>query len=106
MLRVAFISLALAEALPAAGCMDTMAALREWRVGQTTKQAQQPQADASSWMAWTPLARLQALLQHAALQVPHPANTAKAAIVGSDLKQAEHPVQRPATRPKTLVQPA
>ena len=51
MIRVALIGLALAAALPAAGCMGTVATLREGRSAQTTEQVQQPQVDATRWIA-------------------------------------------------------
>src|SRR4051812_17698084 len=91
MTRVALIGLALAAALPAAGCMGTMVALRESRSAQTTKQVQQPQALAGA-------------------QLPHPANTSNAAPLRfdptPDAQHAGRPVQRSATRSKIPAQPA
>jgi hypothetical protein len=100
MTRVALIGLALAAALPAAGCMDTMAALREGRIAQTTKEAQLPQSE------WTPLAGLQALFRHAVPQLPLRANPSNGTAPRFDRTPAEHPVQRSATRSKIPAQPA
>src|SRR3954470_20786224 len=103
MTRVALIGLALAAALPAAGCTGTMAALREGRSAQTTKQVQQPQVDAIRWMKWTPLAGLRPLFR-----LPHPVNTVNAITVQfdptPDAQHAGHPVQRSATRSKIPAQ--
>src|SRR3954468_7048919 len=106
MTRVALIGLALAAALPAAGCMNTMATLQEDRSAQTTKQAQQPQLDASRWMEWAPLAGLRPLFRLAGAQLPHPANTSNAVTLRSDETPTERPVQRSATRSKIPAQPA
>jgi len=110
MTRVALIGFALAAALPAAGCMNTMPALREGRSAQTMEQVQQPQVDASRWMRWTPLAGLVApfrpLFRLAGAQLPHPANTSNAITLRFDETPAEHPDQRSAMRSKVLAQPA
>src|SRR5215204_3752308 len=95
---IALIGLALAAALPAAGCMGTTAALREGRSAQTTEQVQQPQVDATRWMRWTPLAGLRPLFRLAGAQLPHPANTSNAITLRFDETPAEHPDQRSATR--------
>jgi hypothetical protein len=82
-----------------------MAALREGRSAQTTKQVQQPQVDATRWMKWTPLAGLRPLFR-----LPHPVNTVNAITVQFDPtpddRHAERPVQRSATRSKIPAQPA
>ena len=110
MMRVALIGLALAAALPATGCMNTMATLQEDRSAQTTKQVQQPQVDATSWMKWAPLAGLWPLFRLAGAQLPPPANTSNAVAVRldptPDAQHAERPVQRSATRSKIPAQPA
>jgi hypothetical protein len=107
MIRVALIGLALAAALPATGCMETTAVLREGRIAQTTEQVQQPQADAFRWMRWTPLAELQALFRSAMPQ-PSPANMSNATVLRFDQTpavQAERPVQRSTARLKSLPRP-
>ena len=109
MIRVALIGLALVAALPAAGCMNTMATLQEDRSAQTTGQVQQPQVDATRWMKWTPLAGLRPLFRLAEVRLPHPVNTVNAITVQFDPtpddRHAERPVQRSTARLKSVPRP-